>query len=153
MGNIISSGVTSTVLSGVTNSGDRVKSQLLRDSMRKVWEPEGRRRRGNSGALDSSGAASVTVKRGNLDPLAIQLTVSADAESLSGSISDGTWTATITSYRAVFVGTSTPSDQAGRYTMIVPAPGVALYAREESPRAFSTACSTRPMRTKAASGR
>jgi hypothetical protein len=77
---------------------------------------------GFAGALDENGTATVTVKRGNLNPLTIQLTVSQDAENVSGSISDGTWTAAMTGYRAVFVGTSTASDQMGRYTMVIPSP-------------------------------
>ncbi len=75
-----------------------------------------------SGALDVNGAASVAARRGNLNPLQIQLTVSPDSENLSGSLGDGTWSATMTGYRAVFVGTTTASDQTGRYTMVVPAP-------------------------------
>lgn len=75
-----------------------------------------------TGALDINGVANVTMNRGNLNPLSMQLNIdlSQDAESLAGLITDGNWTATMTGNRAVFTAGSTASGQMGRYTLIVP---------------------------------
>src|SRR5207253_9272950 len=42
---------------------------------------------------------------------------------LTGSVTDGTWTANLKGDRAIFNGRTLSSDQAGRYTLIVPSAG------------------------------
>jgi hypothetical protein len=77
------------------------------------------RRHSLSGAFDPSGQGSVTISRRNASALQVQFQM-AGFEQITGSVSDGTWTAELTADRAVFDGKSSVAPQVGRYTMVIP---------------------------------
>src|SRR5437867_2232951 len=77
------------------------------------------------GAFDSSGKASVTanaVPSRGIAPLHLdlQLDQSSVAEAITGTISDGTWSADLSAHRAAFDGKANLSPQAGNYNLIIP---------------------------------
>jgi hypothetical protein len=64
----------------------------------------------------------VTINRKGSSPLALDLTleVTADANRIVGSVTDGNWTADLLANRAAFDKTANPSPWAGTYTMVLP---------------------------------
>ncbi|HWI59963.1 MAG TPA: trypsin-like peptidase domain-containing protein, partial [Bacillota bacterium] len=73
------------------------------------------------GQFDASGSAQVTIPRRSLAPLSVQLQVdAADADHLTGSVSDGSFNASLSADRAVYDGRFNSAPQAGRYTLILP---------------------------------
>jgi uncharacterized delta-60 repeat protein len=77
----------------------------------------GRSRYAASGRLDRTGAAVCTVARARQTTLSLslQLDMTGGAGALAGTLSDGSWTASLTGDRAQ----SGPASQAGRYTLMV----------------------------------
>src|ERR1051325_2953270 len=75
-----------------------------------------------AGRFDMDGNAQVIVPRRNLNPLTItaQLTADANTNLISGTVSDGVWTAELSAYRAVFNASTNPAPMAGRYTLVIP---------------------------------
>jgi hypothetical protein len=72
------------------------------------------------GKVDIGGQARVTVKRPKLPSLSVALQIGPDdADLLSGSVSDGTWSAGFSGARGVYDGRSSLAPQQGRYTMII----------------------------------
>ena len=74
------------------------------------------------GRFDATGAATVTVARSGLNALtlSLQLDLYGGSDQVTGTVSDGVWTASLTGNRAVFNSTSHIAPQAGRYTVIIP---------------------------------
>src|SRR5205823_8237034 len=74
------------------------------------------------GAFDASGKTSITAKAGKLNPihLDLQLDPSPNAEFITGTVSDGTWTADLSAHRAAFDGKLNVAPQTGNYTVIIP---------------------------------
>jgi hypothetical protein len=77
------------------------------------------RRHSLSGAFDPVGQASVTISRRNASALQVQFHTEG-SDQITGSVSDGTWTAELTADRAVFDGKSSLAPHMGRYTMVIP---------------------------------
>ncbi len=76
-------------------------------------------RYGFKGVLDGAGQATLSVLRGALTPLSLNL--AAGDHSLSGTVSDGTWTSPLWADQAVFNAKTNPATAyAGMYTAIVP---------------------------------
>ena len=75
-----------------------------------------------SGQFDTTGQASKVITRRSLSSLTVdlQLDLSPGADQLSGTVSDGTWTAELTADRAVFDGRTSIAPQAGQYTLVIP---------------------------------
>ncbi len=74
-----------------------------------------------SGQLDGTGKAARQILRRYEYPLEFEFQVdSEDPDLVTGSLSDGTWTATLFADRSVFNGRSSLSTDAGQYTMIIP---------------------------------
>ena len=75
-----------------------------------------------SGQFDATGRATKVITRHNLSSLTVdlQLDLSPGADRLTGTVSDGTWTAELTADRAVFDGRTSIAPQAGKYTLIIP---------------------------------
>lgn len=73
--------------------------------------------------LDAEGNATVNILRHGLSPLtlAFQLDLSGETQQLTGTLSDGTDTSTVSADRATFDAKKNPSLQAGRYTIVLPA--------------------------------
>lgn len=74
-----------------------------------------------TGRLDASGAATVRIPRHGLSPLTLtfQLDLSGGTQQLTGALSDGAETSSISADHATFNAKKNPSRQAGRYTMIL----------------------------------
>jgi hypothetical protein len=74
------------------------------------------------GHLNSFGQSTNLVTRRAARSLQLQLSVGAGAQGdgLFGSVSDGTWQATLTGSRAVFNARSNPSPYAGNYDLVFP---------------------------------
>jgi len=79
-----------------------------------------------SGKFEVDGTASKSISRGlTLPPLnlALALDLSPGADRLTGTVSDGTWTAGLLANRAVFNATTNRATRfAGRYTLVFPGP-------------------------------
>ncbi len=75
-----------------------------------------------SGQFDSNGRATKVIARRNLSSLTVelQLDLAPGADRLTGTVSDGVWTAVLTADRAVFDGKTSIAPQAGQYTLIIP---------------------------------
>lgn len=76
-----------------------------------------------AGKLDVAGNATNTVPRPGTNSLTIKLNVNLTPgiDQLTGSVSDGMWTASLLAHRAVFSAISNPARAyAGKYTVIVP---------------------------------
>ena len=73
-----------------------------------------------NGHFDSTGSASNTIPRKNLNPLNLQLHKTQDA--LFGTVSDGTWTADLLANRLTFQVRTNPAPFAPKYTLIIPGP-------------------------------
>jgi hypothetical protein len=73
-----------------------------------------------SGPLDSGGHAHLNIPRRNLAPLTVDLQIdsTSDSDSITGTVSDGTWTANLLARRATFDGKMTIAPQAGQYTFV-----------------------------------
>jgi len=74
------------------------------------------------GMFGPAGAAQVTVNRRNLSPLsiALQLDLVNGTDHITGTVSDGSWTAELAGDRAVFNGKTQIAPQTGSYTFIIP---------------------------------
>jgi hypothetical protein len=80
----------------------------------------GRERYTTSGYLDSAGGATRQILRRFRQPLTFHFQVDPDDPDLiSGTLSDGVWTADLLADRAVFDGRTSVSTDAGAYTMAV----------------------------------
>ncbi len=76
---------------------------------------------GFSGYFDADGHASRGILRRYDNPLTVDFQVSADDPDLiTGTVSDGTWTADLIADRAIFDGRTSVSPDVGRYTLLVP---------------------------------
>jgi hypothetical protein len=76
-----------------------------------------------SGQFDQNGTASNNVSRSSmLNPLTIQmnLNIAPGAESLNGTVSDGTWTADLLAKRAAFNAKTNPAPFGPKYTAVFP---------------------------------
>ena len=75
-----------------------------------------------SGQFDGSGRASRTITRHGLPPLTLvlRLDLLSDAEWVSGTVGDGTWTAELYGGRAPFSAKTNVAPQAGSYTLVIP---------------------------------
>jgi Leucine-rich repeat (LRR) protein len=75
-----------------------------------------------SGKFDSNGRAQTTITRGKQSPFALLLQVDTTpgADLITGTVSDGDWTAALTADKAPFDARRNPAAQAGRYTMTIP---------------------------------
>lgn len=83
----------------------------------------GSRRYSFSGQLDQLGSATKTLNRGGENPLTVNLQVSSGENStMTGSVSDGSWVADLTVYRAVFNARTNPAPAVGKYTIIISGP-------------------------------
>lgn len=78
-----------------------------------------------AGAFDPAGAAQVAIKRGALPPLVLnlRLDLSGGTDVISGSVTDGAFTAALAADQAVV--SDTPHFAAGRYTVRLPATNTA----------------------------
>jgi hypothetical protein len=75
-----------------------------------------------SGRFALDGLATNIVTRAGTNSLTVFLTLdlAGENERITGTVSDGSWTASILAHRAGFNKTGHPAPQAGRYTLIVP---------------------------------
>ena len=76
-----------------------------------------------SGQLDANGDAQVTLARGNLSSLTVvlHLDLTQGTDQITGTVSDGTWTAALSGDRAVYDGKTSIAPLAGnKYTLILP---------------------------------
>jgi hypothetical protein len=71
---------------------------------------------------DNVGVASNNVSRAGLNALTVQMTlnVASGAETITGTVSDGTWTADLLAKRAAFNAKTNPSPFAPKYTLELP---------------------------------
>jgi hypothetical protein len=72
-----------------------------------------------SGSISAAGAASSSIPRTNLNPLTVQLQLDLTNGPLTGTVSDGTWTADLLAEAAVYSKTN-PAPQAGAYALLLP---------------------------------
>lgn len=73
------------------------------------------------GQLDSSGQALAPIQRRGENPIALTFQIDPDDPSkLSGTMSDGTWSADLVADRSMFNARTNPAAFAGRYTAILP---------------------------------
>jgi hypothetical protein len=93
----------------------------------------GSRKSSVSGKLNLEGQATNIVARSGTNSLTIIWTVGLDgSDQITGSVSDGTWTAQFLGDRALFNATN-PAPQTGKYTMILlGSPGAALAPEGDS---------------------
>src|SRR5262249_41022631 len=74
-----------------------------------------------SGTFDQNGRTTRGVPRRSDSTLVLDLQVDAtDADLLTGTVSDGTWTADLIADRGVFDGKRSLSPDAGQYTILIP---------------------------------
>jgi hypothetical protein len=75
-----------------------------------------------SGTFDGTGKASQRIMRGTLAPLTVNLRLEllSGAEWISGTVSDGAWTAALYGGRAAFDARTNVAPQWGNYTLIIP---------------------------------
>jgi hypothetical protein len=71
------------------------------------------------GGLGTSGFFQSSISRRRLNPITVQLQIEG-ANTIGGSISDGTATAQLTGDRAMFDGRNSLAPQQGQYTLIIP---------------------------------
>jgi uncharacterized repeat protein (TIGR03803 family) len=104
-----------------TNSGF-VELNLTSRGMFTGFVQLGLKRTAMSGRFDIDGTAQVIVARRNLNPLTINLVLASDvnASVISGTVSDGVWSAELNAYRSGFNAKSNPATMAGRYTLVIP---------------------------------
>jgi PKD repeat protein len=74
-----------------------------------------------SGQFDPTGAASETIVRRNANGLRVnlQLDLAGGTDRVTGSVSDGTWTAALAGDRALYDGRTKLAPEAGSYTLII----------------------------------
>jgi hypothetical protein len=72
-----------------------------------------------AGACSLTGMASKSISRGRLSPLSVQLQLDLSNGPITGTISDGTWTADLVANPSMYSRTN-PAPQAGRYTLLIP---------------------------------
>ena len=72
-----------------------------------------------SGAFSVNGAASRTIQRHGSTPLTVELQLGLTNGPLTGTVSDGTWTADLVADVAVY-SKADPAPQAGKYTLLIP---------------------------------
>lgn len=77
-----------------------------------------------SGRFDSSGASTLTIFRKNDLPLTLELQMdTSDFNRITGTVSDGIWTADMRAEASVFSARTASCPFAGQYTLILPGPG------------------------------
>jgi hypothetical protein len=74
-----------------------------------------------SGQFDTNGSATITIHRRNLNSLLVnlQIDLSPGADRITGSVSDGTFTAELRGNSAAFDGRTALAPQAGKYTVAI----------------------------------
>ena len=72
-----------------------------------------------SGSLSPAGAALNSITPTNANPLTVQLQLDLTNGPLTGTVSDGTWTATLLAEAAIYSNTN-PAPQAGNYALLLP---------------------------------
>jgi hypothetical protein len=72
-----------------------------------------------SGALSVNGTATKTINRPGLTPLTLELQLDMTNGPLTGTVSDGEWTADLAADADVYSRTN-PAPQAGKYTLLIP---------------------------------
>ncbi|MFO1477402.1 MAG: Ig-like domain-containing protein [Verrucomicrobiota bacterium] len=72
-----------------------------------------------SGLFLGDGSWSNSIARKNLPPLSLQLQLDLAGDTLSGTVSDGTWTVPLVAKRNVYSKTNL-APQAGKYTLLIP---------------------------------
>ncbi len=72
-----------------------------------------------SGEFSVTGLASKAIPRAGLSPITVQLQLDLSNGPLTGTISDGAWTADLAAVRAIYSKTN-PAPQAGKYTLLIP---------------------------------
>ena len=76
------------------------------------------------GSFDGFGVGTNVISRNGLNPLTLMLQMdTTDNGRISGTVSDGTWLASLDAYRAVFSVPSNPALFAGKYTLTVSGSG------------------------------
>jgi hypothetical protein len=75
-----------------------------------------------SGQFNDSGQASNTISHSGASPLSVQLTLvtNLEAEGLTGTVGNGTWTADLLAKRAALDSRTNPAPFAAKYTIILP---------------------------------
>ncbi|SPE51083.1 putative Lysyl endopeptidase [Verrucomicrobia bacterium] len=74
-----------------------------------------------TGQFNSDGSAQPLIKRRNLNALTVQLQLDPqDPDEISGTVSDGTFTAQLSGERAVYDGRTSIAPEAGQFTMVIP---------------------------------
>ena len=75
-----------------------------------------------AGHFDIDGNAQVIIPRRNLNSFTTDLRLISDENTnvITGTVSDGVWTAELNAYRAVFNAKTNPAPVAGRYTLVIP---------------------------------
>ncbi|NOS68618.1 MAG: hypothetical protein HOP33_01630 [Verrucomicrobia bacterium] len=74
-----------------------------------------------SGQFDSAGVANINVARAGTNALAVAMSLDLSTnftETVNGTVSNGTWTATLAGDRAPFNAVNNPAPQAGKYTLV-----------------------------------
>ncbi|MDW8308335.1 MAG: FG-GAP-like repeat-containing protein [Verrucomicrobiales bacterium] len=78
-------------------------------------------RYGFSGAFNLSGHAQVHVPRNNTTLIVdLQLDMTNQTQTVTGTVNGGSWTATLLGDRLVFHAVTNPAPQAGKYTLVIP---------------------------------
>ena len=74
-----------------------------------------------AGRFDMDGNSQVMIARRELTPLTLmlQLNLGDTADEITGTVSDGDWTAHLTADRPVFKAASNPAPEAGQYTVVI----------------------------------
>jgi hypothetical protein len=73
------------------------------------------------GKFDGGGNAEVIIARRNLDPLTVELQIDpSDPDAVTGTVSDGNFTAQLSADRAIYDGRTSIAPETGQYTMIIP---------------------------------
>jgi hypothetical protein len=72
-----------------------------------------------AGEFSATGTASKSIVRPGLTPLLVQLQLDLSNGPMTGTISDGTWTADLVADAAVY-SKANPAPQAGKYTLLIP---------------------------------
>lgn len=75
-----------------------------------------------TGRFDMDGNSQVMIAPRNLTPLTLNLHLNLedDADQITGTVSDGDWTAGLIADRSVFSATSHPAPNGGQYTLVIP---------------------------------
>ena len=72
-----------------------------------------------SAKFSLTGAALISIPRGKLSPITVQLQLGLSSGLITGTISDGKWSANLTAQPNIYFATN-HAPEAGRYTMVIP---------------------------------